>query len=221
MLSMGEGLVHISSMLSAAWCGWVMFGLLVSAVLAEAAQPGIISRAYMSFSTNTNRTYKQSPTTFFGQFFITLFKIGTLAMAVCACVCTGEHCIIAYPGIVSAIALVILLVKMLCNVCIDYTFQLTRQAENPYEQYADVATLCTIVLYASLLFLLRFGTPLAAQWVLGMILLLFVGLWSYRCISLFAFSLRSICYILLYVATLEVLPLVALYVLSEKTIHII
>ena len=75
--------------MSAAWCGWTMLLLFLCAVFSEVMQPGIISQSHVSIMARTERTYKDAPTNTPAQFLISIFRIGTLAMAICLCEYAG------------------------------------------------------------------------------------------------------------------------------------
>ena len=217
---MGEGIAHIISPMNAPWSGWMMLALLVCCVLAEVFQPGVITQTPASLIARTDRTYKESPMNFFGQLFITLFRIGTLGMALCMSLYTANCSFGAYSA-VCGLVLAVLLIKMLCQVLIDFTFAVTRHVEAPYEHYANIATIASVLLYLALLAMMRFGNAKATLWVLACVTILFLIMWLYRSVRLFVTSPKTIVYLLLYVATLEVLPLVGLYYMSEKLISIL
>lgn len=213
--------MHIVSMMSAPWCGWTMLVLLLFAVLAEVTQPGVITQTLSSLTARTDRTYKDSPTTFMGQLFISLFRIGTPAVALCLCFLPAQHASFVAFWAVCGVILAVLLVKMLCNVLLDYTFSFTRRFGDSYEHYGNIATLSTVVLYPALLVLLRIPDQQIAQWTVGIIALLFLCLWLYRAARTFVVSLPAILYLLLYILTLEVLPMVACIYCSAKLIMIL
>lgn len=218
---MGEGIAHIISPLSAPWCGWTMLALMACAVLAELSQPGIITQAPASLFSRTDRNYKDSPVTFFGQLFIACFRVGTLAMALCTCLYDGVHCSLTQFGALSGVVLAVLLVKMVCNLVLDYTFSFSRKVASPYEHYGNIATIATCVLFVAVMAVMRFGDVEAAMWVFWSVATLFVLMWLYRICRLFAGSLKAVIYVLIYTVTLEALPLACLYYLSEKTILLI
>lgn len=217
---MGEGIAHIMSPWSAPWCGWIMLALLLCAVFAEFFQPGVVLQAPASLLARTDRTYKESPMNFYGQVFITLFRVGTMGMALCICLCSGRLSFAVYSAVCGIIVAVVL-AKMVCNMLLDYTFSLARRVESLYDHYGNIVTLSVLVLYAALMVLMRFGNALAMLWVLISIAVLFLLIWLYRVWRLFVHSPISLVYVLLYMATLEVLPMVGLYFLSEKTISMI
>ena len=218
---MGSGIAHIISPVSAAWSGWTMFILMLCAVLSEVFQPGVITQAHVSLIARSNRNYKESPTTFMGQVFITLFRIGTLAMTLCLCLYTEGCFSLTTYAAVCGLCLAVLLIKMLCNTILDFTFTLTRRNSVAYEHYANIATIATILLYPATLVLLRIGNPIAGQWILAIIAFLFIAMWAYRGGRLFISSPMAVFYFAVYMCTLELLPLAVLYLSSAKLITII
>ena len=212
---------HIITPVSAHWCGWVMLFLLFCAIISEWMQPGVISQAFSTLFAKSDRTYKEAPANTIGQLFVSIFRIGTLGMALCMCLYSqGAFSFVAYCAVCGLIVAVLLL-KMLCNVILDSVFMLTKRFAAPYEHYANVSTIAILVLYPLLLVLRLFGTPLVNIWVLGIVSALFVSMWLYRSARIFVTSPTALGYLLLYSSTLEVLPLVLLFVLSEKMISIL
>ena len=152
-----NGIEHIVSPMSAAWCGWTMLVLLLCAILSEVMQPGVILQSPTSLLAQTDRTYKDSPVNLYGQLLISLFRIGTLAMGVYLCVPESADFRFGIYAAICGLTLAMLLVKMLCNVLIDYTFSLSRFMDQTYEHYGDISTLATCTLYPALLVVLRIG----------------------------------------------------------------
>ena len=160
--------------MSAAWCGWTMMLLFLCAVFSEVMQPGIISQSHVSIMARTERTYKDAPTNTPAQFLISIFRIGTLAMAICLCEYAGGSFRFASFAAVCGLVLAFILLKMLCNILLDYTFSLSRRFMPVYEQYGDLATITACVLYPCLLVFMRIGRPELSLWALGIIAALFV-----------------------------------------------
>ncbi len=216
-----DGIEHIVTAVSAPWSGWLMLGLMLCAILSEWFQPGIISQAHSSLSVRNDRVYKESPATFFGQMLLTIFRIGTVSMALCLCWAPEDRFSLGAFAIVSALVLVVLAVKMLCHWLVDYTFMLSRRFGTPYEHYGNLFTLTTLLLYPVVLILNHVASPLAAQWCLGGIAILFGLLWLYRCIRTYIQSVRAVIYLIIYFCTLELLPFVGLAYVAAKTIIIL
>jgi hypothetical protein len=69
--------------------------------------------------------------------------------------------------------------------------------------------------------LMRVGTLTVNRWVFGILTLLFIGVWLYRSIRQFMTSIVQMPYVLLYVATMEVLPFAFLYISSDQIVTIL
>lgn len=195
-----------------------MLTLMGCAIFAEYFQPGVIMQAPSSFFARTDRTYRESPANFLGQLLITLFRQGMVAMMLFLCVCPANNAsFTAFCAIFGSMIGVVLL-KMLINVFIDYIFQLSRRFGAVYEPYGDLVTMISLLLFPAVLVLIRYGNPIASKWVAGGMVVLFVALWFFRAWRTYVSSLITLVYILLYTATMEILPLAGLIYLSGKII---
>ena len=214
-----QALTHILSPLSAPWCGWTMLTLLLCFILSEVAQPGVISRVATIWQVKTNnRTYKSAPSNFFGQLLVSVFRICTPAMGICLCFYEGgDFRWVTYMAVCGLI-LGVMLLKMGCNLWVDFTFRLSRRYEEIYEQYGHLVTMSAIILYPCILVLFRLDNVLISRWVMGVVTALFLIWFAYRAVRAFYSSPGSIFYILLYFLTLEVLPLVAVWGISALMI---
>lgn len=218
---MGEGIGHIITPVSAAWCGWTMLFLLVCGILAEIFQPGVVSQAYVSLWARTERTYKEAPVNFLGQLFVSVYRIGTLSFALCICLYTDGHCSFAGYSAVFGIVLAVLLIKMLCNVVLGYAFSLRRQTMDAYEHYSNITTIACLALSAAMLGLMRYGDKEIAMWVFWSVTTAFLLIWIYRSWQIFVSRPIEVVYLLIYMATLEILPISMVYYLSEQTISLL
>jgi len=195
-----------------------MLGLLLCAVLSEWFQPGVISQSFSSLVVHNDRTYKDAPVNFQGQLLVTLFRIGTLAMMLCLCWAPEGQ--FTYPAFwaVFGLTLLVLILKMLCHLVLDYTFTLNRRFGAPYEHYSNLFTLVAIVLFPTLPVLVRLSMPSVARWCLLVTGGLFILIWLYRCIRTYITSFAALIYVLIYICTLELLPYAGLSYISAKTL---
>jgi len=213
--------MHIVSSLNAPWCAWTMLGLLLCCIFGEWFQPGVLSQAHTSLVVRNDRTYKEAPANFMGQLLIALFRIGTVALTLCLCWAPENRFSFASFWVVCGLIVLMFMVKMLCNSLLDYTFMLSRRFGTPYEHYGNLFTLVALVLYPVLLVLLRFTSPLAARWTLGIVLVLFILIWIYRTFRTYVVSPVAVIYLLIYICTLEIMPFAGLVYLSAKTISVL
>ena len=216
-----DGIGHILSPMSAPWCGWTMLALLLCAVLGEVLQPGVISQAASSLFSRNERTYRDAPVNFPGQLMMTLFRIGTIGMGLYLCLYTdGEYGFGEYAALCGVI-LAVLVGKMLCNGILDYTFQISRRFSPAYEQYGDIITIVSCILYPALLVAMRIGSSTVNGWILGSVAVVFLLLWIFRMARNYIQSPMAIVYVALYICTLEVIPYGLIFFLGSKTISMI
>lgn len=171
-----------------------MLVLLLCALISELLQPGVISQAGSSLRVRTERMYKDAPTNYLSQFLISVFRIGTLAMALCLCLYRGGSFTFGLFAALCCVIFLVALLKMLGDVLVDYTFMLSRRFTPVYEHYANILTITTCILYPCVLLLLRFGNAAASRRVLGLTILLFFGMWIYRAARHFIDSPRTMLY---------------------------
>lgn len=196
-----------------------MLFLLLCVILSEVAQPGALSRVVTIWQVKTtNRTYKSAPANFFGQLLISLFRIGTPALGLYLCFYQGGDFRFLPFLAICGLILAIFLLKMLINMWIDFTFRLSRQYEEIYEQYGHLVSMVAIILYPCVLLMFRLDNALVCRWVMLSVTALFLIWFVYRSVRAFYTSPASIFYIILYFLTLEVLPLVALWGLTSLMI---
>jgi len=218
---MMTSLPHITSMLTTPWCGWTLLVLMLFAILAEWIQPGVISQAYTSLKVRTERMYKDAPTSGMAQILITAFRIGTLAMIVCMCFAPNDRLTFVAYMAVCGVILAILMVKMICNILLNYAFQITRIYGDVYEHYSNIFTLTIVAMFPLVLLFLHIGSITATRCLLGVMAVLFLVMWLYRCVRQFIHAPLAIIYLLTYMITLEILPMVGLLLFSEKTLSIL
>lgn len=209
---------HIVSPVSAPWCGWTLLVLLLCAILGEYMQPGIITQAYTTLTAHSDRTYKEAPVNLQGQILVGLFRIGTIALAVSLCIATGSTFTFSMFAIVCGWVVAILLVKLLVNTILDYTFMFSHRFPQAYSQHRDIATLTSCILYPGVLLVLRIDNLTVNWWVFGITAGLFILMCAYRMALHFIQSLTALVYVVVYICTVEILPIGALLYLSSITI---
>ena len=207
---MGYGTEHIVSLYSTGWYSWILLALGICAILSEVFQPGIMTGATASVFAHSERMYKQTPDNFPGQLSATLFRIGTPALMLVMISrdrfdSTADG--IASYGIAFGIIVAVLLLETAINSLIDYTFELKAYAAGIGTHIANIATLICFGLYPAILVLPLAGSMTANRWVACVFAIAYLGITTYRLVRLFMSGAKSIIYILMYVFTLEVLPM--------------
>lgn len=214
------GIEHIISPQSAPWCAWVLLALLLLAIGSELLQPGVISRAATSLITRSERTYKEAPNNFLGQLFISLFRIGVWGMAIYLVLGSNRPFLFTTYAAICGCILSVIVLKWLCHLFLDVVYMFSRRFSSVHEHLYNIFTLSAVALYPLLLILFFIDHPLVSAWVVGLILAFFMLAWIYRSARLFIISPSAIIYFILYISTLEIIPVVLVYYLSAKIINI-
>ena len=214
---------HILSPFSSPWVAWVMLGLLVCAILAGVFQPAVIRQGFVSLFSKVERSYNDSPMNYIGQALLFVFRAGIVGMAIYLFTYNSQLAMHAnsseflfsrYMTIMGAVA-AMEVVKYLVSLLLNYTFQLSRQFATLFAHYTYVSTSICCVLYPLLLLIIYFGSQ--ALTTIGLCVMMSVC-WLVlfiKWIRVFFTSIPSVIYVLLYILTIEVLPLLTLtYIFS-------
>ena len=153
-----------------------------------------------------------------GQLMITLFRIGCLSMALYIAIWQGGTFSSRGFFVIEAIVLGVLIFKMLCYVFLKYVLSISSQFSIATEHYSNLFTLSMVLLYPLLLFIYYIGSSMVCLYVLCALAALFLLVWLIKGARLFVISPMGIVYFLLYICTLEVLPILGIYYLSAKTV---
>lgn len=200
-----------------------MLGLAICAILAGVFQPAVIRQGFVSLFSKVERSYNDSPMNYVGQVLLFVFRAGIVGMAIylftynshlATHTADGEFLFSRYMTIMGAVAATEI-VKYLVSLLLNYTFQLSRQFATLFAHYTYVSTSICCVLYPLLLLIIYFGSQ--ALTTIGLCVMMSVC-WLVlfiKWIRVFFTSIPSVIYVLLYILTIEVLPLLTLtYVFS-------
>lgn len=208
---------HILTPESAPWVYWVMLGLLLCAIAAELARPGVIIGSFSTLLTRKERSYDDGPSTPVAQIGLYLFRIGTLAMG-CYLFCyTGGHFTLVNYGIIAAEVAGIFLLKWLILLLIDYTFELSRHFVALRSHYSSLLTATCTSIYPLLLIVIQIDAHQLVCITLIVIVATYAIVSMIKWIRIFQPGMSAIVYTLIYTITLEILPIIGL-VLSTQYI---
>ena len=202
----------ISTPISEVWPMWLMFALLLCGVLAEVLQPGTLRLAFRTTFTRLERTFGDRANNFMGSLLLNIFRVGTLAMSLYVFLYRNEPFSIVTYGYIILLIMAVLLLKVICVWWVSYTFDMRRAVSACVPQYDSLWTILCLLLYPiNLLYINTLGAP-NLRWMPIVALVLFGGLVVFKMLQNFYSGLRSLLYLLLYIVTLEFLPLGALIV---------
>ncbi len=218
---------HILSPETAPWVSWTLLGLLLLGVLSELIQPGVLLGSFAMVFQKVERTYHDPHRNAMGQLCINLFRMGTFALAVYLFCYVGGMLQVGHWQVefvsdqefrFSKYLLVLLVVfgvdtlKYLLTLWVNYTFQISRRFALITMHYDSLWTVICSGFFVMLLLLIPVDNTAVVFWSTivwcGVAILLILFKW----VRVFYSGPASLLYILLYVLTLEVLPIVAIAV---------
>lgn len=209
-----EMISRISSPLSESWVSWVMLLLLIFFVINRMYLPeisgvirGVSSRGDRTYASRDNRPY------------ITwLYKIGTLALGVHLVWVRNEDGIVCGDfGIIVGILTCVLLLQWLLVHITARVFLTHRQVENAIEQRTMISNaICALIMPLLLVFLYQIDVLNGI--LIAILLIGYVGVIFVRALQLFYKNLLTVLYILLYIISLEVIPLVGIVLWIQNII---
>ena len=195
-------ITRISSPMTESWFAWLFFAFFVLWVskgmfLAEASLVfrGLFSKGERSYVGNTGL-----------QYLTTLYRAGIMALLIYMLIhVTGEFTFINY-SIVLGVILAAILTQNLLTRLVGLVFLSNRMLEGALEQRRLIGdVLCGLI---PLAIMLLYMIPACNMVVVIVLSLLYVGMILVKSIQLFYNNLLSVLYVLLYITSLEVIPLV-------------
>ena len=188
----------------------MMLGLLFCLVLGEKLQPNTLSAAFRTSLTQLERTYGDRATNLYGLISLNVFRVGTLAMTLYAFTYSrAPFSILVFLYIaLGVIGFVVL--KSFVSWLISYTFDLRRATVLFAPQYDNIWTILCVLLYPVTLLHMNIGGHVL-QWVLLALTLLFVILTAFKFWQYYFSAGLSWLYLTVYIVTLEILPLGAIW----------
>lgn len=195
-------ITRISSPVTESWFAWLFFAFFVFWVskgmfLAEAnlVFRGLFSKGERSYVGNVGL-----------QYLTILYKAGIMALLIYMLIhADGEFILINY-GIVFGVILATILVQNLLVRLVGVVFLSNRMLESALEQRGLIGdVLCGLM---PLAIMLLYMIPACGMLVVIVLSLLYVGMILVKAIQLCYNNLLSVLYVLLYIISLEVIPLV-------------
>ena len=195
-------ITRISSPMTESWFAWLFFAFFVFWVskgmfLAEASLVfrGLFSKGERSYVGNTGL-----------QYLTTLYRAGIMALLIYMLIhVTGEFTFINY-SIVLGVILAAILTQNLLTRLVGLVFLSSRMLEGALEQRRLIGdVLCGLI---PLAIMLLYMIPACNMVVVIVLSVLYVGMILVKSIQLFYNNLLSVLYVLLYITSLELIPLV-------------
>lgn len=209
---------HILSPLATIWTSWVMLMVLICGALAEIFQSGVIVQSFSSLFSTNERTYHDAPKNWISQLLLYLFRMAIVGMAFYLSV--HKEGMFLFSGYMWAMALVLgwTIVRGIVSVLVDYTFGISKRFAPVFVHYDNIWTVVCCCLYPILLVLLNIDKPKITWIVLGSVGILLFVLMMVKWIRVFFTGIRSLLYIILYVFTVEILPIFGILVVLDSLV---
>ena len=201
----------ISTPISEAWPMWLMFFLLLCVVLAEVFQPGMIPLAFRTTFTRLERTFGDRANTLVSSLLLNVFRVGTLAMSLYLFTYHSMPFSILTYCYISLLLVAVVFVKMLLSWLVSYAFEMRRPMTAFVPQYDNLWTVLCVLLYPLNLLYINALQSVWFRWIPLVAVVLFVVMIVFKLLQNFYSGLHSLVYLLLYLVTLEIVPLGAIF----------
>ena len=209
-----DGILRISSSLSEPWTAWVMLLLLIVIALAEKFQPGLVRNSIENMFTIKERDslFSMSSPDMRARVLLNIYQISIIALSLYTVCFVGEK--FGFLVFLETAGLVTLVFGVKDAVCrlVAFVFFDSKTFNLTKRHYVYLLTAFTIYAYPVLLVVLFWHSiPVTAAWVAAIVLYAFF----FVCILIKLFRLfftdfLACFYILLYLCTLELIPLIFL-----------
>lgn len=163
-----------------------------------------------AFASKAGRTYNDTATDSVAALLAYIFRLGVLAMTAMTLLCqNGPFHFTLYLQLLLALLLADGL-RLLCNVLINYTFDIDHQPALAYRHYANLMLMTAMLLYPITLAVIHWGISLAAWIMLAITAALFLIAFMIRLVRMYVQRPYRFAYVLIYILTIEVMPYAAI-----------
>ncbi len=200
-------LPHISSPYSEPWVAWVLCALLAIVAVSPSMRSNVRAsiRSLFSQSERMYDSFSYSWGSIVANF---LFRLGTVSMAVYLLAYRAEAGFTAgtYAKVVGITA-AFFVAQFLLQWAINSLFLSNREWEQVTESHDNICTAACFLLLPVLFVVTRWELPTVARVLFGVVFVLFVAALLRKGGQLLAQSWRAYAYIILYIISLDVVPL--------------
>lgn len=200
---------RISSPLSEPWCTWVLFLLALILGWAIQRQPALLRIAWQSSLARTGRNYSDAAVDTLTLVLTLVFRLGCVALTLDTLFYDGEQ--FAFVDFVwtALLLLSIELVRMLLSALVGYTFDLPFSFQLGYIQYTYLWLLTSLPLLIIDAICIYAGTHGLTYVLLAMVAFFMLTAMTIKSVRTCMTHWASLLYILLYILSLEVIPMLA------------
>ena len=197
---------HISSLYTDSWVAWVLLVLLVLVVVNQSLGWNV-GMLFRSITSHSERMYGSQGQGWLRVVGSRVYCFGIMAMAMVTLLPEGTRVGIGgYVLTLGVVACVYIVQRMLIR-WVGYVFVVAKTRANALEQYQVLREFVCMLLLPVVLVLLNFPSALLARILCSVVGGIYGLLLLVKCVQLFYKDVLSIVYIVLYMALLELLPL--------------
>lgn len=210
-----EVITRILSPSSASWVTWVLLFLLAVMVFNRSILQSV-STVWHSLLSYSDRMYSSGGAqSILNTLLSIVFRWGVMAMCVyILCYEAGEFGINNYIKLFG-IFVAVFIAQWLLSRLVGYTFLSSIQRENIRDQRAVIYNVSCVILLLFLLPMTHSSSLVLHIILVSVFLLLLIGMLTFRGIQLFNQRPWIVLYILLYIITLELLPIIGVTLLAK------
>lgn len=216
------GIPLISSPLSETWVAWVLLFILVLLPIASVFQPQLIRVSFVSLLSRKERDsiFVDSSPDFRARMVLQLYTLLILAMSMMVMFRTSGDFVLEWFGWILLCCFGALVIRWLMQLLVGYVF-FTPQTADVFARHYHYLNHATAVALLPITLLAIYLPDLSHSWLIGAYLTaatLYLVLVVYKIVMLLSKSAWSAIYILLYVLTVEVVPIGALVVVVKALV---
>lgn len=200
---------RISSPMSESWTAWTLLVLLLLIGWAIQRQPTLLRVAWQTTVAKSERNYSDAALDALAMMMVILFRLGTVALALDVAFFDGGHFQFVDYLWTLLIMLGVELLKVLTGWLVNFTFHLPTPFGMSYVHYTNLWLLTCVPLWCFCCISVFCGNPVLTNILMAIAAgILFLSL-VVKGIRSYMTQLTSLPYVLLYVLTVEVVPMVA------------
>lgn len=200
---------RISSPMSESWTAWVLLVLLLLVGWAIQRQPTLLRVAWQTTVAKSERNYSDAALDALAMVMVVLFRLGTVSLALDVLFFDGGQFLFVDYLWTLLIMMAMELLKVMMAWLVNFTYHLSMSFGMSYVHYTNLWLLTCVPLWFFCCISVFFGTPMLTDVLMAIAAgILFISL-VVKGVRSYMTQLLSLPYVLLYVMTVEIVPMVA------------
>lgn len=199
---------RISSPMSESWTAWTLLGLLLLLCWAIHRQPTLLRVAWQTTVAKTERSYSDAAMDTLALVMVLLFRLGTVSLALDILFFEGGKFLFSDYLLTLLILLGTELIKVIVAWIVNFTYRLSLSFGMSYVHYTNLWLLTCVPLWCFCCISIYCGSPVLTNVLMSIAVCLLAISLVVKGVRSYVNRLTSLLYVLLYVMTVEVVPLV-------------